>query len=458
MRDFRLHGGGGGWEDQGSPHEVHRCCFIPIIRELTWAELPGWVAALSRSAEVERDTEAIVAQVLAEVRAEGTAAALRFTERFDGLRLEPDSLRVPRPRMEQALLRLRRERAELIAALENLVAGVRAFAQAQRRAVSDVELVLPGGGSVGERWVPMDTVGVYVPGGRAFYPSTLAMTVVPAQVAGVRRIVAVTPPRAEGVDPLVLATAALLGLDELYTLGGAQGVAWLAYGEPAVDLVAGPGNRFVAEAKRQLQGRCGIDSIAGPTELLVIADGSANPDQVVEDLLAQAEHDPDAAAVLVSEEAAILEEVARRLSLRVESSPRREILEASLNRHGRLVRADRETLVALAQAWAPEHLELQVRDPEAWVPRLTAAGALFVGASSAEAFGDYGAGPNHVLPTNRTARFSSPLGVATYLKRQSLLRLSAANAAALAPWVATLAEAEALPHHAASARLRGGPA
>ena len=404
---------------------------------------------------MERDTEAIVAKVLAEVRAEGLASALRFTERFDGLRLRPDDLRVPRSRMEESLERLRGERGGLIGALEQLIHGVRRFAEAQRRAVSDVDLALPGGGSVGERWVPLDTVGVYVPGGRAFYPSTLAMTVVPAQVAGVRRIVAVTPPRPEGPDPLVLATAALLGLEELYTLGGAQGVAWMAYGEPCVDLVAGPGNRFVAEAKRQLQGRCGIDSIAGPTELLVIADGSANPDQIAEDLLAQAEHDPDAAAVLASEDPDLLARVAARLATRVESSPRREILEASLSRHGRLVRADRETLVALAQGWAPEHLELQVRDPESWVPRLTAAGALFIGSASAEAFGDYGAGPNHVLPTNRTARFSSPLGVATYMKRQSLLRLAPADAAALSHGVAALAEAEALPHHAASARLRG---
>ena len=404
---------------------------------------------------MERDTEAIVAQVLAEVRVEGLDATLRWTERFDHLRLSPEELRVPRSRMVESLERLRRERGELIGAIEQLVRGVRNFAEAQRRAVSDVDIALPGGGRVGERWVPLDTVGVYVPGGRAFYPSTLAMTVVPAQVAGVRRIVAVTPPRPEGPDPLVLATAALLGLDELYTLGGAQGVAWLAYGEPSVDLVAGPGNCFVAEAKRQLQGRCGIDSVAGPTELLVIADGSADPDQVAEDLLAQAEHDPDAAAVLVSEEAAFLKEVATRLPRRVVASPRREILEASLSRHGRLVRADREILVALAQAWAPEHLELQVRDPEAWIPKLTAAGALFIGGGSAEAFGDYGAGPNHVLPTNRTARFTSPLGVATYMKRQSLLRLSPADAAAQSAWVAVLAEAEALPHHAASARLRG---
>jgi len=256
------------------------------------------------------------------------------------------------------------------------------------------------------------------------------------------------------VDPLVLATAALLGLEELYTLGGAQAVAWLAFGEPAVDLVAGPGNRFVAEAKRQLQGRCGIDSVAGPTELLILADQGADPSQVAEDLLAQAEHDPDAAAVLVSPDRALLEAVGPLLAQRSAASPRRQILEASLAAHGRLVLADRETAIALAQAWAPEHLELHVKDPEAWLPGLTTAGAVFVGSSSAEAFGDYGAGPNHVLPTNRSARFSSPLGVASFLKRQSLLRLSPRDASTMSEWVAVLADAEQLPHHAASARAR----
>jgi histidinol dehydrogenase len=282
------------------------------------------------------------------------------------------------------------------------------------------------------------------------------MTVIPAQVAGVKRIVAVTPPKAEGVDPLVLACAGLLGVEELVTLGGAQAVAWLAFGEPAVDLVAGPGNRFVAEAKRQLIGRCGIDSVAGPTELLILADGSADPAWLAEDLLAQAEHDPDAAAVLVSADANLLAQVEAQLATRVAVSPRRAILEQSLARHGRIIRAGRDLAIAFAQLWAPEHLELVVRDPEAWVPELTAAGALFIGASSAEAFGDYGAGPNHVLPTSRTARYASPLGVGTFLKRQSLLRLTPADAAAMAPWVARLAEAEGLPHHGASAALRGG--
>jgi len=211
----------------------------------------------------------------------------------------------------------------------------------------------------------------------------------------------------------------------------------------------------VAEAKRQLIGTCGIDALAGPTELLVIADRSADPAWIAEDLLAQAEHDPDAAAVLVSSDRGLLEAVAAELQIRVAASPRRDILEQSLGAHGRLVCADQDLAIALAQTWAPEHLELCVRDPEAWLPSLTTASAVFIGSASAEAFGDYGAGPNHVLPTDRSARYTSPLGVATFLKRQSLLRLSSTDAATMAPWVQRLAEAEGLTHHGRSAALRG---
>ena len=249
------------------------------------------------------------------------------------------------------------------------------------------------------------------------------MTVIPAQVAGVGRIVGVTPPRPGGPETLILATAALLGLEELITLGGAQALAWLAYGEE-VDFIAGPGNRFVAEAKRQLVGQVGIDALAGPTEVLVIADAGADPARVAEDLLAQAEHDPDAAAVLVSEDQSFLARVELILRERVLASPKRDGLEASLSRHGLLLRADRDLAIAFAQAWAPEHLELQVRDPEAWLPRLSAPSAIVIGDSSAEAFGDIGAGPIHVRPTNRSARFASRLRVASFMKRQSLLRLS----------------------------------
>lgn len=408
------------------------------------------MARLARPAEIEADTKARVAEILASVRAEGLPAALRFTEAFDGVRPEAAGLRVPPAAMREALATLEAERPALVAALREMIAGIRRFARAQRAALVDLDLPLPGGGSVGERWVPISSAGVYIPGGRAFYPSTLAMTVIPAQEAGVRRIVGTTPPNPA---PVILATAALLGLDDLITLGGAQGVAWLAYGE-GVDFIAGPGNRFVAEAKRQLLGQVGIDALAGPTEVLILADASADAARVAEDLLAQAEHDPDAASVLVSEDAALLDRVEAILVARAAASPKRAILEASLSRHGLLLRADKDLALAFAQAWAPEHLELQVRDPEAWLPRLTAASAVFIGESSAEAFGDYGAGPNHVLPTMRGARFSSPLGVASFMKRQSLLRLSESDTAAMSPWVAELAMAEGLPHHAASAALR----
>ena len=423
--------------------------------------MPGWVAALARSGEAEGDTRKTVEAILADVRRDGLQAALSWTQRLDGVLLDPAALRVPASSLQAARADLDRDQPDLMAALRQMIGSVRRFAEGQRHCLRDLDLPLPGGGSVGERWCPLGTAGVYIPGGRAFYPSNLDMTVIPAQVAGVARIVGVTPPKnqptlpgAWGIDPLVLACAAELGLTELYPFGGAQALGWLAHGEPAVDLIAGPGNRFVAEAKRQLIGTCGIDALAGPTELLVIADESGDPARIAEDLLAQAEHDPDAAAVLVSADRALLEDVARELKARTEASPRRPILEQSLAAHGRLVRADRELALALAQAWAPEHLELCVKDPDNWLPGLTHAGAVFIGSASAEAFGDYGAGPNHVLPTNRTARYTSPLGVATFLKRQSLIRLSVEDAADMAPWVERLAEAEGLPHHARSAALR----
>lgn len=440
---------------------MHRCYFISITDLTNRADVPGWVAALARSAEMEDDTRGAVAAILGDVRRLGLPAVLDWTERLDGVRLAAAPLSLPAAVLAGAREDLDRRQPDLMAALREMIGQIRRFAEGQRGCLRDLSLDLPGGGTVGERWCPLQTVGVYIPGGRAFYPSTLAMTVIPAQVAGVGRIIGVTPPKptptlpgAAGVDPLVLACAAELGLDELLPVGGAQALGWLAYGEPAVDLVAGPGNRFVSEAKRQLIGTCGIDALAGPTELLILADGSAHPAWLAEDLLAQAEHDPDAAAVLVSEDRALLAAVAAELEARVAASPRCAILEQSLAVHGRLVCASRELAIALAQAWAPEHLELCVADPGTWLPALTGAGAVFIGNASAEAFGDYGAGPNHVLPTNRTARFTSPLGVATFLKRQSLLALAPADAARMAPWVERLADAEGLVHHGRSAALR----
>jgi histidinol dehydrogenase len=435
------------------PFEVLRCYFIPI-QLLDRDQLSGVLASLARDTKVEGETRNTVARILEDVRRDGLEAVFRLTRELDGVRLDAGSFRVDPEAARAALAGLRRTRPELIGDLEGMVDGIRRFAQAQKAALRDVELALPMGGRARERWLPMATAGVYIPGGRAFYPSTLAMTVIPAQVAGVSRIVGVTPPKAEGPDPLVLATAALLGLEELYTVGGAQAVGWMVYGEPRADLVAGPGNRFVAEAKRQLVGTCGIDSVAGPSEVLVIADAGADPETVAEDLLAQAEHDPDAAAVLVSDDPGLLDAVAEVLAWRVAASPRRAILEESLGRHGRLIQADRAMAIAFAQAWAPEHLELSVADPEAWLPALTTAGAVFMGETSAEVFGDYGAGPNHVLPTGGSGRFSSPLGVATFMKRQTVLELDPAQASFLAPRVARLAEAEGLVHHAQSALRR----
>jgi histidinol dehydrogenase len=441
---------------------VHRCYFIPIADLNDRADLPGWVATLARSMETEAQTREVVQTILGEVRQQGWSAVRTWTERLDGVQLSSLPEAIPSFVLEAARAHLEAENPKLMSALRAMILGIRTFAEGQRGCLRDLELTLAGGGTVGERWCPLQTVGVYIPGGRAFYPSTLAMTVIPAQVAGVPRIVAVTPPRPEatlpgamGMDPLVLACAAELGLKELYPCGGAQALAWLAHGEPSVDLIAGPGNRFVAEAKRQLLGTCGIDSLAGPTELLVIADASADPAWVAEDLLAQAEHDPDAAAVLVSANRILLERVGEELQSRVATSPRRALLEQSLGAHGHRFHASRELATALAQAWAPEHLELCVQDADAWLPMLTTAGAIFIGQASAEAFGDYGAGPNHVLPTQRNARYSSPLGVASFLKRQSLLRLSLEDAAAMAPWVAQLANAEQLVHHGRSASLRG---
>jgi histidinol dehydrogenase len=412
------------------------------------------LAALARDIKVEGETRGTVGRILEDVRLNGLEAVFRLTRELDGVDLDAGSFRVDPAAARAALAGLRRSDPDLIGDLEGMVEGIRRFARAQKAALRDVDLQLPGGGRARERWLPMATAGVYIPGGRAFYPSTLAMTVIPAQVAGVARIVGVTPPKPGGPDPLVLATAALLELDELYTVGGAQAVAWMVHGEPRADLVAGPGNRFVAEAKRQLVGSCGIDSLAGPSEVLVIADAGADPETVAEDLLAQAEHDPDAAAVLVSDDPGLLAAVAAQLDQRVQASPRRAILEASLGRHGRLIQAGRDLAVAFAQAWAPEHLELSVADPEVWLPRLTTAGAVFMGEASAEVFGDYGAGPNHVLPTGGSGRFSSPLGVATFMKRQTVLELDPALAGVLAPRVARLAEAEGLVHHARSARRR----
>ena len=394
-----------------------------------------------------------VTAILNDVRDRGDSALRDWSEQLD--RGVAPAWTVPQDVLERAWLDL--PQADQ-AAIDHAARNIRTFADAQKRSLQPMEIEIEPGVFAGQRIVPVDRVACYVPGGRYPLPSTLLMTVIPALAAGVQHVVVLTPPKPNAwPDQHILAAAFRAGVTAVHPIGGAQGIAAAAFGTEsiaAVDLIVGPGNAWVTEAKRQVYGIVGIDSLAGPSEVMVLCDATSDAATVAADLLAQAEHDPDAAAVLVSADRALLEAVAGDLQTRTAASPRRAILEQSLATYGRLVRADRELAIALAQAWAPEHLELCVSDPDNWLPGLTNAGAVFVGSASAEAFGDYGAGPNHVLPTNRSARYTSPLGVATFLKRQSLLRLSSADAAAMAPWVERLAEAEGLTHHGRSAALR----
>jgi len=301
---------------------------------------------------------------------------------------------------------------------------------------------------------PLDRVGLYVPGGKAAYPSSVLMNAVPAKVAGVRELVMVSP----NPNPLVLAAAALAGVDRVVGIGGAQAIAALAYGTksiPRVDKIVGPGNAYVAEAKRQVFGEVGIDMVAGPSEILVIADGAANPDWIAMDLFSQAEHDESAQAILLSPNAAYLDAVEASIRRLIVEMPRRQVIAASLKGRGALILTrDLEDACAVANRIAPEHLELMVENPEAWLPKLTRAGAVFLGQWTSEALGDYCAGPNHVLPTAGTARFSSPLGVYDFQKRTSVIGVSRAGAQKLGRIAAVLANGEGLPAHQRAAEMR----
>ena len=326
------------------------------------------------------------------------------------------------------------------------------------RRARDWSFTEPDGTELGQRVTPLDRVGVYVPGGKAAYPSSVLMNVMPAHVAGVREIVMVVP-APDGVrNPLVLAAAHLAGVSGAFTIGGAQAIAALAYGTqtiPAVDKICGPGNAFVAAAKRRVFGAVGIDMVAGVSEILVIADATANPDWIALDLFAQAEHDEMAQAILLSPDVGLLDRVAASAQRLLSEMPRAAIIAASLARRGALIRTrDLAEACSLANRVAPEHLELAVSDPGALLPQIRHAGAIFAGHFASEALGDYCAGPNHVLPTGRTARFSSPLGVQDFEKRSSVLRISRAGAQTLGPVAATLAHGEGLTAHARSAEAR----
>ncbi len=396
--------------------------------------------------------EAAVGEILEAVRNGGDAALLELSERFDGFR--PDPLRIPQERLAEAW---RTTPAALQDALDRAHGRILAFHRAQKPA--DLALEGPHGERLGRRWRPVERAGLYVPGGRAAYPSTVLMNAIPARVAGVERLVMVTPPGPGGEpSPIVLAAAHRAGVEEVYRVGGAQAIAALAWGTesiPKVDVISGPGNLWVTLAKKAVYGRVGIDSLAGPSEVLVIADGSARADQVAADLMAQAEHDPLAAAILITTNEALAAAVPAAIEAQLRDHPRAAITRTALNDWGLIVvAADLAQAAALSDTFAPEHLELLVEDPEALSERIRHAGAIFLGPWSPEAVGDYLAGPNHTLPTSGTARFAGALGVETFLRHTSLIAFNRAALEATADAVITLAESEGLHSHAESVRRR----
>jgi histidinol dehydrogenase len=398
--------------------------------------------------------EAAVAAILADVKARGDAAVLEFTRRFDRASAESvAALEVPRAEFKRARARIP---AASRAALETAVRRVRAYHRKQLAALwryrESVGIVL------GQCVTAFDCVGIYVPGGKASYPSLVIMNAVPARVAGVREVIMVAPAPDGERNDLVLAAAAICGVNRVFCVGGAQAIAALAYGTatiPAVDKIVGPGNVYVAAAKRRVFGVVGIDMIAGPSEVVVVCDGSTDADWVAMDLFAQAEHDELAQAILITPDARFLDAVAASMDRQLAALPRSTVIAAALSKRGALVRVrSLDEACQLVNRIAPEHLELSVRDPERLLPKIRHAGAIFLGAYSSEALGDYCAGPNHVLPTARTARFSSPLGVYDFQKRSSVIRISAKAARGLGAVAATLARGEGLAAHAKAAELR----
>ncbi|WP_019015389.1 histidinol dehydrogenase [Elioraea tepidiphila] len=425
-------------------------------RRLSTAE-PGFEAAFKalladREQAVPGVAEAVAA-ILAEVRAEGDAAVARYTARFDRLELTPARFAIGADEIAAAVAAVP---AELAAAIDLAARRIEAFHRAQMPA--DLATRDGAGVHLGMRWGALDAVGIYVPGGKAAYPSSVLMNAIPARVAGVARIAMCVPAPDGALNPAVLAAARRAGVTEIYRIGGAQAVAALAYGTSTiapVDRIVGPGNAYVAEAKRQVFGHVGIDSIAGPSEVLVIADATARPDWVAIDLLAQAEHDEAAQAVLVTPDAALAETVVATVEQVLATLPRAAVAGASWRAHGAvIVVRDLAEAALLANRLAPEHLELAVADPAPLFARIRHAGAVFLGHHAPEAIGDYVAGPNHVLPTSRTARFASGLSVFDFLKRTTWVAADETALAAIGPAAVRLAEAEGLGAHALSVSVR----
>lgn len=396
----------------------------------------------------------IVNEIIARLRAEGDAALIEYTNRFDRTTARTmQDLELGQARLQQALDGLP---ADQRVALETAADRVRRYHERQKG--ESWQYTEADGTMLGQQITPMDRVGIYVPGGKAAYPSSVLMNALPAHVAGVSEIIMVVPTPDGVLNELVLAAAALAGVDRVFTIGGAQAVAALAYGTetvPRVDKIVGPGNIFVATAKRAVFGAVGIDMIAGPSEILVVCDGETDPDWVAMDLFSQAEHDEDAQSILICPDEAFLDRVEASISRLLPEMERREIIATSLQNRAALVKVtDLDQAAEISNRIAPEHLELSVADPEALLPKIRHAGAIFMGRYTAEALGDYCAGPNHVLPTSGTARFSSPLGVYDFQKRSSLIMFSADGASEMGKVASVLARGESLTAHARSAEYR----
>ena len=412
-----------------------------------------FAALLAAKREGEADVDEAVAAILAAVKARGDAAVIEYTRRFDKLELAPETMRIP-PRDIAAAARSCD--AEMLAALR--LAAERIDAYHRRQLPQDADYSDAAGVRLGWRWRPLASVGLYVPGGTAAYPSSVLMNAIPAKVAGVERLVMVVPAPGGALNPLVLAAAELAGIDEIYRIGGAQAVGALAYGTAtiaAVDKIVGPGNAYVAAAKRRVFGTVGIDMIAGPSEILVVADKNNDPAWVAADLLSQAEHDTAAQAILITDDGGFADAVAASLATHLASLPRQSIAGESWRAHGAVITvAGWDEAASLVDRLAPEHLELALDDAEGFAARVRNAGAIFLGRYTPEAVGDYVGGPNHVLPTARSARFSSGLGVPDFMKRTSLLACDAASLRAIGPAALTLARAEGLDAHALSIAVR----
>ena len=397
---------------------------------------------------------ATVREILAAVRKNGDQALLEYSRRFDQLEVAAVSeLELTAERLQQAFDSIASAERD---ALSQAALRIRAYAERQK--LESFEYTEADGSLLGQQISALDRVGLYVPGGKAAYPSSVLMNAIPAVVAGVGELIMVVPTPQGVINEMVLAAAHIAGVDRVFCIGGAQAVAALAYGTetvPAVDKIVGPGNIYVATAKRMVFGTVGIDMIAGPSEILVICDGATDPDWIAMDLFSQAEHDEDAQAILVSPDAEFLDRVADSLARLIEEMPRRQIIEESMSMRGALIKVrDLDDAVEVANNIAPEHLELSVENARQVARSIRHAGAIFLGRYTAEALGDYCAGPNHVLPTSRTARFSSPLGVYDFQKRSSLIGCSASGASELGKIASTLARGEGLVAHARSAEYR----